>query len=64
MSHGLAVMAPSGFLSRLTKCQDVRLDPLDVPKVRFATVLARRHDLRSVHVVPSYQVVPQILTDD
>jgi hypothetical protein len=44
MSHGLAAMAPSGFLSRLTKCaesQDVRLDPLDVRKATLATVLAR-----------------------
>jgi hypothetical protein len=35
MSHGLAAMAPSGFLSRLTKCaesQDLRLEPLDVRK--------------------------------
>jgi hypothetical protein len=33
MSHGLTAMAPSGFLSRLTKCaesQDLRLEPLDV----------------------------------
>jgi hypothetical protein len=44
MSHGLTVMAPSGFLSRLTKCaesQDLRLEPLDVRKATFAAVLAR-----------------------
>jgi hypothetical protein len=44
MSHGLAAMALSGFLSRLTKCaesQDLRLEPLDVRKATFATVLAR-----------------------
>ena len=35
MSHGLTAMAPSGFLSHLTKCvesQDLRLEPLDVRK--------------------------------
>jgi hypothetical protein len=44
MSHGLAAMAPSGFLSRLTKCaesQDLRLEPLDVRKATLSTVLAR-----------------------
>ena len=44
MSHGLAAMAPSGFLSRLTKCaesQDLRPEPLDVRKATLATVLAR-----------------------
>ena len=46
MSHGLTVMGPSGFLSRLTKCaekslQDAALDPLDVRKAALATVLAR-----------------------
>jgi len=40
MSHGLTVMAPSGFLSRLTKCaesQDLRLEPLDVRKATLST---------------------------
>src|SRR5438105_611216 len=44
MSHGLAAMALSGFLSRLTKCaesQDLRLEPLDVRKATLSTVLAR-----------------------
>jgi hypothetical protein len=44
MSHGLTVMAPSGFLSRLTKCaesQDLRLESLDVRKATLAKVLAR-----------------------
>ena len=44
MSHGLTVMAPSGFLSRLTKCaesQDIRLELLDVRKATLAKVLAR-----------------------
>jgi bifunctional non-homologous end joining protein LigD len=44
MSHGLTVMAPSGFLSRLTKCaqsQDLRLESLDVRKATLATLLAR-----------------------
>ena len=44
MSHGLAAMAPSGFLSRLTKCaesQDLRLESLDVRKATLAKVLAR-----------------------
>jgi hypothetical protein len=44
MSHGLAAMAPSGFLSHSTKCaesQDLRLEPLDVRKATLATVLAR-----------------------
>jgi len=37
-------MAPSGFLSRLTKCaqsQDLRLESLDVRKATLATLLAR-----------------------
>ena len=37
-------MAPSGFLSRLTKCaesQDLRLESLDVRKATLAKVLAR-----------------------
>ena len=44
MAHGLTVMAPSGFLSRLTKCaesQDLRLESLDVRKATLAKVLAR-----------------------
>ena len=44
MSLGLTVMAPSGFLSRLTKCaesQDLRLESLDVRKATLAKVLAR-----------------------
>jgi bifunctional non-homologous end joining protein LigD len=44
MSHGLTVMAPSGFLSRLTTCaesQDLRLESLDVRKATLAKVLAR-----------------------
>jgi bifunctional non-homologous end joining protein LigD len=44
MSHGLTVMAPSGFLSRLTKCaesRDLRLESLDVRKATLAKVLAR-----------------------
>ena len=44
MSHGLTVMAPSGFLSRLTKCaqsQYLRLELLDVRKATLATLLAR-----------------------
>src|ERR1700722_11251844 len=44
MSHGLTVMAPSGFLSRLTTCaesQDLRPESLDVRKATLAKVLAR-----------------------
>jgi hypothetical protein len=40
-------MAPSGFLSRLTKCaesQDLRLEPLDVRKATLSMLAKQRRD--------------------